>query len=66
MNIEQAQELNNTILWEEVCKEIDKKVIYQTSLLEKCGVEELVAIQQNIAMLRSVKHIPQDVIDRES
>ena len=66
MNIDQAKELQQTILWEEFCKEIDKKVIYQTSLLEKCKAEDLVAIQQNISVLRSVKNIPQDVIDRES
>jgi hypothetical protein len=62
---EQAAELKNTILWEEFCKEIDKKIKYETSLLEKCDPDELKSIQQKIAALREVKNIPQDVIDRE-
>lgn len=62
---EQAAELKATVLWEEFCGEIDKKIKYEISLLEKCDSDELRSIQQKIAALREVKNIPQNVIDRE-
>lgn len=65
MTPEQARELRSTILWSELCLEIDRMVDWQVSLLEKCQPGDLTAIQQNIATLRAVKNIPQNVIDRE-
>lgn len=65
MNTQQAVELKNTILWEEFCKEIDKKIEYQTGLILSCKPEDLIHLQQQIIALGSVKNIPQDVIDLE-
>lgn len=66
MNVEQAKELKNTILWEEFCKEVDRKVDYQKTLLLRCGPEELVSHQEMVKALESIKNIPDDVIDREA
>jgi hypothetical protein len=65
MNITQAKELENTILWTEFCKEVDTKIAYHISLLTACKPEELVEIQKMISALHTIKNIPRDVIERE-
>jgi hypothetical protein len=65
MNIAQAKELKNTLLWEEFCKEIDKKVHYEMVKLQTVAPEDLLGVQMKISSLQSVKNIPDDVIDRE-
>ena len=65
MNIEQAKELKNTILWTELCKEIDTYITFEMSKLINCKPEELTDIQGRIKVWQSVKDIPDNVIDRE-
>jgi len=66
MNETQAKELKHSILWEEFCKEIDKKIFYEMQKLTTVAPEELIAVQKQVSSLQSVKNIPDDVIDRES
>ncbi len=65
MTPEQAKELQQTILWTEFCKEIDKRVSYNLTQLTVVEPEGLIAVQKQISVLQQVKNIPQDVIDRE-
>lgn len=65
MTPDQAKELKNTILWEEFCKEIDKKINYEMHKLTTVAPEYLLSVQQMISSLQSIKNIPDDVIDRE-
>jgi hypothetical protein len=65
MNSAQAIELKNTLLWEEFCNEIDKKVSYEMQRLTTVAPEDLKSVQMMVASLQSIKNIPQDVIDRE-
>jgi hypothetical protein len=65
MTPEQAKELQQTILWEGFCREVDKKIEYKAALLLVCSPEDLLALQYEIKALAAIKNIPQDVIDRE-
>jgi len=66
MNVVQAKELKNTLLWEEFCKEVDKKIAYEMTKLQTVAPEDLLSVQMKVASLQSVKNIPDDVIDREA
>jgi len=63
MNVEQAKELKNTILWEEFCKEIDSRIEGKLAGLLLCKPEDLLGAQKEIMALNEVKNIPQDIID---
>jgi len=65
MNVAQAKELKNTLLWEEFCKEVDKMITYEMVKLQTVAPEDLLSVQQMISSLQSVKNIPDNVIDRE-
>lgn len=66
MNTETAQELRQSILWTEILKELDTRIIYLMSKLRSCSPEQLVEIQASIRCFEALKNLPQDVIDRES
>jgi hypothetical protein len=66
MNIEQAKELRQTILWEEVCKELDMYIHGEMEKLKSCSTEELKAVQRTIRTLEMVKRLPENVIDRDA
>ena len=65
MNIEKAKEIHSSVLWTEICGEIDIMIKALESKLRNCSVEGLQAIQIEIQSLEKIKRLPQDVIDRE-
>jgi hypothetical protein len=65
MNIETAKEIHVSLLWEEICKELDERINKLVVSLRKCTPETLSIIQAKIATLEEIKRLPQDVIERE-
>lgn len=66
MNVEQAKELHSSVLWEELCKEIDNRIKFEEGKLRSCLPEQLKYIQTKILALEELKRIPTDLIDREA
>jgi len=65
MNVEQAKELQQSLLWKGIVEELDKKIVYETTKLHTCTAEELPLIQGMIQCYMTMTRLPQDVIDRE-
>lgn len=65
IDIEKAKEIHSSVLWEQICKEIDAKVEALESKLRICSRDELERVQLEIQIWENVKRLPQDVIDRE-
>jgi hypothetical protein len=65
MNIEKAKEIHSSVLWEQVCLEIDSRLKALESRLRTCTVSELERLQLEIQVWEKVKRLPQDVIERE-
>ena len=66
MNLEQAQECRNSVIWKMVCDELDYRISAKINELKKCDAEELLIIQRDIRQLESLKKLPDDVVDRET
>jgi len=66
MTEEQAQEVRNSIVWKNICNEIDYRISALINELVKCDVEDLKNIQRDIRQLEVLKKLPEDVIDREA
>lgn len=66
MSIEQAKELQSSLMWGSVVEELDRKIHYITQKLKNCSPEELKALQLEIGCYESLKQLPLDVIDRDS
>ena len=66
MDIERAQELQQSLMWAGVVEELDRKIHFEIKKLRTCSPEELIKIQFSVACYESLKQLPQDIIDRES
>jgi hypothetical protein len=65
MNIEKAKEIHSSVLWEEVCAEVDVIIKSLESKLRVCSKDDLERVQLEIQVWERVKRLPQDVVDRE-
>lgn len=65
MNLEQARELNTSLLWASVIMELDIKIHFLTQKLQTCTANELLELQMQIKCYQSLKQLPADVIARE-
>jgi hypothetical protein len=67
MNIEEAKELKQSLLWNEgIVPELEKRIENTLNLVLTCSPDMLVGLQQRVKVLKELKRLPQDVIDRES
>ena len=66
MTGEEARDLKHHMLWDALCQEIDLKIEAVKDRLISCAPTELVKCQEEIKALKSLKSMPQDVIDRET
>lgn len=65
-DLEIAKELKHHRYWEWVCKYMDEGIEVSRASLETCTNEVTLAkLQEKIRTLRSLKRLPQDVIDKE-
>jgi hypothetical protein len=65
MDIEKAKEIHSSVLWEQVCTEVDVRIKSLESKLRTCTPAELEKVQLEIQIWEKVKRLPQDVIERE-
>jgi hypothetical protein len=65
MDIEKAKEIHSSVIWEQVCLEIDSRIKSLESRLRTCQPTELERIQLEIQVWEKAKRLPQDVIERE-
>jgi len=65
VDIEKAKEIHSSVLWEQVCSEIDVRLKALESRLRTCTPLELERLQLEIQVWEKVKRLPQDVIERE-
>jgi hypothetical protein len=65
MDIEKAKEIHSSVLWEEVCKEIDFRIRGLERKLRSVGRDDLEGVQLEIKIWERVKRLPQDVVERE-
>jgi hypothetical protein len=65
VDIEKAKEIHSSVLWAEICLEIDGRIKSLESRLRTCSPEDLQKIQLEINIWERAKHLPQDVIERE-
>jgi hypothetical protein len=65
MNVEQANELKSSLLWGAIVKELDRKVVFETTKLHTCTPEELPVIQATVQCYMALTRLPADVIERE-
>jgi len=65
MNVEQANELKTSLLWQGIVEELDRKVAFETTKLVTCTPEELPVIQATVQCYQALTRLPADVIDRE-
>jgi len=65
MSLEKAQELNNTDLWKDVCKELDFRIFNLIQQLKICGIDEVREKQVRIATFEELKNLPVVIINRE-
>jgi hypothetical protein len=65
MNLDRAKELQSSLLWADICEEINIKIFHLAETLKTCKAEDLVNIQKEIRVYESVKRLPQDIVDRE-
>jgi len=66
MNVEQAKELQSSLLWTSIVEELDRKIMFETTKLVTCTPEELPLIQATVKCYQALTRLPADVIDRES
>lgn len=66
MNLNQAKELQQSLLWSGVVEEMDKHVAFETAKLYKCTPEELPIIQAKVMCYQTLTRLPADVIERET
>ncbi len=66
MNIQQAKELKQSLMWAGVVEELDKRIHFETTKLFSCLPEELSVLQASIQAYQRLKTLPDDIIDRES
>lgn len=65
MTPEEASDLSSSIVWIELCKEIDLRVESLKNKLVICKPDDLVRLQESILAFNSLKTMPQDIVDRE-
>lgn len=65
MTLEEAQEARHSLVWKNVCKELDYRKDILRELLLRCNAEELDSIQTKIRLYEEVKKLPDDVVERE-
>jgi len=66
MNIEQATDLRRSSFWDMVVGELDYRIEAEVNKLKTCSHGDFPYIQNAVKLLESFKHMPQDVIDRET
>lgn len=66
MNIEKAQELNNSSMWQEVQAELTTLMLAELSKLRTCKPEEVIKIQTRVDTIEFLKNLPTVIIERES
>jgi len=66
MTVEDAKSLQQNILWQELCLEIDTLVNSSLSRLAICSPAELIPLQERIKSLVGLKNLPQDIVDRQT
>ena len=65
MNVEQARDLKSNILWGNVLEELDKKIYNISEKFHTCTPEQLPLLQMEVRVIRSLKNLPDDIIERE-
>jgi hypothetical protein len=65
MNLEQATDLKHNPMWDVLCEEVDRMIEAKKEEFCICRTEDTLYIQASIKALRSLKSLPQDIIDRE-
>lgn len=65
MELDKAKEIHSSVLWEQVCQEVDVRIKSLESKLRTCSKEDLEKVQLEIQIWEKVKRLPQDVIERE-
>ena len=65
MTPEEASDLSASIIWSDLCKEIDLKVASLKNQLVVCKPDELVRLQESIKAYNSFKTMPKDIVDRQ-
>jgi len=66
MNLESAREVHTSAIWTKIVDELDYRIHCQLQVLKDAPIEKVQAVQQKIALLESIKKLPEDVIERES
>ena len=65
MSEEQAKEIRNSLIWEQVVGEIDYRIECATQRLRTCKEDELRNIQKAIQLWEEFKFLPDDCVSRE-
>lgn len=65
MELDKARELKQSAHWTYVCDELDNRIGMLVNELVDCLPEDLNILQTQIKLLRSIKKLPDDIIDRE-
>lgn len=65
MDVEKAKEIHSSVLWEQVCEEVDTRIKSLEQSLRSCLPSDLEKIQIQIKIWEQVKKLPLDVIERE-
>jgi len=63
---DRAEEIAASSMWEDVCGEIDFRITQMEKTLRYVKKEDLEVKQAEIQALEALKHLPQDVMDREA
>ena len=66
MTVEDAKSLQQNVLWEALCKEIDGLIDARKERLTTCHTDEVYTLQAEIKVYRAIKRLPQDIVDREA
>ena len=66
MNIEDAQEIRQSRLWEMVKAELGERIFQLQQTLMTVSPEELVRVQAKLRTLMEIQRLPEDIIERES
>ena len=66
MNIEDAQEIRQSRLWEMVKAELGERIFQLQQTLMTVSPEELVRVQAKLRILMEIQRLPEDIIERES
>ena len=65
MTLDKAQEVRESLVWDNIVDEIDYRISAKLNTLRSCKQDELFLVQREIAVLEELRRLPEDVIERE-